>query len=56
LALSWGQTVRSEGNGWCDIAEFNRDGSVSVTDLKMFVESWLASSEQVNTIGVIARA
>jgi hypothetical protein len=45
LALSWGQTVCSEGNGWCDGADFNRDGSVSITDLKMFVESWLVGTE-----------
>jgi hypothetical protein len=56
LALSWGQTVCSEGNGWFDIADFNRDGSVSPYDLKIFVERWLVGREQVNTIEVIARA
>ncbi len=45
FAAEWRLTSCNAGNSWCGGADFNRDGSVLLDDLKLFAESWLAGVE-----------
>jgi hypothetical protein len=45
FAPQWRLTGCTAGNLWCNGADANRDGSVQITDLKLFVEEWLDGIE-----------
>jgi hypothetical protein len=45
FAVQWRLSGCNAGNYWCNGADFNRDGSVLISDLKLFAESWLDSVE-----------
>jgi hypothetical protein len=41
FAVKWRLTNCNAGNSWCSGADFGRDGSVLLDDLKLFAENWL---------------
>ena len=45
LAAQWDRSDCNTGNDWCNGFDFNRDGSVLISDLDAFVEGWLLGSE-----------
>jgi len=45
FVAKWRLTNCNAGNSWCNGADFNRNGSVLLDDLKLLVESWLEGIE-----------
>jgi peptidoglycan/xylan/chitin deacetylase (PgdA/CDA1 family) len=41
LGSQWGQSGCNAGNDWCSGFDFNRNGSVDLSDLKAFTVEWL---------------
>ena len=41
FAVQWRLGGCNAGNYWCNGADFDRDGSVLISDLKLFAEGWL---------------
>jgi hypothetical protein len=44
LSASYGSTTCSQGNGYCNGADINGDGSVDLKDMKILTENWLSEN------------
>ncbi len=42
FGFNWARSDCNSSNSWCGGSDFNRDGSVTLDDLRDFVEGWLA--------------
>ena len=54
ISSQWGLTNCSAGNGWCNGADYNQDGTVGLNDLSILSQHWLGgiqflAAQQTNT-------